>query len=256
MSLEHNQAVYSTVAFRSWSHRTRLIPEEKFLIEKYLDRNLKTVEAGTAGGRILFEMSALGFRSLFGFDYVPGFIEAARGKDRLSRIQFDVQDAVSLTYDDGSFDQIIYLQQILSMMESEPARLSALREAFRILKPGGTALLSFLSFEARSQSRIYAPYLMYLRLLRGLRGSTQRIQYQPWLKLGGKLNWAALVDQQPYVYWYRLQEIAEFLRATGFVLVGVGSSHQIERAALCESFQDFARQTIDGMVYVVAKKPA
>lgn len=256
MSLENNQAVFSTVAFRSWSHRTRLIPEEKFLIERYLDMNLRTVEAGTAGGRILFEMSALGFRSLYGFDYVPGFIEAARAKDGSSGIQFDVQDAVSLTYDDGFFDQILYLQQILCTIESEVARMSALREAYRILKPGGTALISFLSFEARKQSPLYSPYLMYLRLLRTLRRSSHPIQYQPWLKLGGKFNWAALADQQPFVYWYRLHEISEFLRAAGFALVAAGSSHQIERAALCESFEALNQQTIDGMVYVVAKKPS
>lgn len=256
MSLDNNQAVFSTVAFRSWSHRTRLIPEEKFLIEKYLDMNLRTVEAGTAGGRILFEMSALGFHSLHGFDYVPGFIEAARVKDRSNRIQFDVQDAISLTYDDGFFDQIIYLQQILCTIESEAGRMSALREAYRILKPGGTALISFLSFEARNQGRLYVPYLMYLRLLRTLRWSSRSIQYQPWLKLGGKFNWASLADQQPYVYWYRLQEISEFLRAAGFVLIGTGSSYQIERAALCESFDALSQQPIDGMVYVVAKKPS
>jgi ubiquinone/menaquinone biosynthesis C-methylase UbiE len=115
------------------------------------------MEAGTGVGRILFAMQDLGFSSLVGFDYIPDLIEQARKRDSARSIRFEVQDAISLNYEDASFDQIFYSQQILCLIEKESPRLSALREAYRILRPGGTALLSFLSFEAKEQKYFLCP---------------------------------------------------------------------------------------------------
>ena len=254
MSLIDNKEVFSTVSFRYWASRARLIPDEKFLIENYLDKRVKTVEAGTAGGRILFEMRSLGFTSLYGFDYVPALIEAARKKDSVGSIQFEVQDAISLNYEDASFDQIVYLQQIICLIEDEQARFKALSEAYRILRPGGTALFSFLSFEARRRSAAYMPYLVYLSLLRRLNGSKRAIQYLPWLRLGGKFNWHSLLDSRPYVYWYRLEEIGRLLHEVGFQIVAIGSTHQIKQGLMHNSYQALLNEPIEGMLYVVGKK--
>jgi SAM-dependent methyltransferase len=231
-----------------------LLPEERFLVETYLDKRVKTVEAGTAGGRILFGMRSLGFSRLYGFDYVPGLIQAARDKDTVGSIGFDVQDAVSLTYDSASFRQIVYLQQILCTIENDESRLNAVREAYRILEPGGTALFSFLSFEARSKSVIYCPFLLYLRGLRKLSRSARRIQYLPWLRLGGTLNWGALLDRAPYVYWYRVEEIGKLLEASGFRILAAGSERQIQENSMCPSYETLQKQPIDGMIYFVCKK--
>lgn len=45
-----NKELYTTVAFKEWVYRENLLPEERYLIETYLDLDRKTVEAGTAGG--------------------------------------------------------------------------------------------------------------------------------------------------------------------------------------------------------------
>jgi ubiquinone/menaquinone biosynthesis C-methylase UbiE len=63
----------------------------------------KTVEAGTAGGRILREMKDLGFQELYGYDYVPEFIEQAKQRDASQSISFEVQDATDLTYENSRF---------------------------------------------------------------------------------------------------------------------------------------------------------
>ena len=54
--MKNNKAIYSTVEFDSWAFREGLIDTERFLIEQYLDKEGKTLEAGTGGGRILLEM--------------------------------------------------------------------------------------------------------------------------------------------------------------------------------------------------------
>jgi SAM-dependent methyltransferase len=249
-----NKRIFSTVEFDSWAQRKRLRHEEKFLIETFLDKQGRTLEAGTGGGKILFEMKALGFTSLCGFDYVGELIEQARKKDHTNSIRFEVQDAVSLSYEEGSFDQIVYLQQILCVIEEPESRLKALREAYRILKPGGIALFSFLCFDVRGKGPMYQPYLLYLRLLRKLRRSNRPIQCLPWLKLGGKLNLSALLDSPPHNYWYRLRELDTLFSGVGFQTVAVGSSYQIRQRAMQNSFKELEAEAIQGMLYVVAKK--
>lgn len=249
-----NKSLFDTVAFHWTAIRKNLIPEEKFLFDRYLNKLGRTVEAGTGGGRIPFELRALGFESLYGFDYVPRLIEAAKKKDTMSSIHFDVQDAVSLDYEDDFFDQIVYLQQIICTLVDEDSRFAALREAYRILKPQGTALFSFLSFEARRRSVLYLPYLIWLKGFRAVTRSTRPLQHLPWLKLGGRFNLHSLIDRGPYVYWYKLDEAVRDLESLGFRIVAVGSSRQLCAGRIFDSYAAMVGAPLDGMLYIVAKK--
>lgn len=132
-----NKQVYSTVEFDSWANRGGLIRSERYLIEKFLEPDHATLEAGTSGGRILLELQGLGFTKLTGYDYVPEFIERARARDSSGKIDYAVMDARRTQYPDNHFEQIIYLQQIISFIETSEGREQSIREAFRILKPGG-----------------------------------------------------------------------------------------------------------------------
>ena len=242
------------VEFTTWLDLQTLFPEEIYLIQKYLQPNLKTVEAGTNGGRILLRMQEMGFTNLAGFDYVPELIEQAIDRDPQRQIDFQVQDAIGLSYPDNSFDQIIYLQQITCVIESAADRFKAIQEAYRILATGGTGLFSFLSFESRSAGFIYASFLTYIRTLRKLRGDNRSIQNLPWLKLGGKFNPRSLVDRHPYTYWYRVSEIYEILQSVGFEIVGIGTNPQISADDLKATDRQLLAEQISGMLYVVVKK--
>jgi ubiquinone/menaquinone biosynthesis C-methylase UbiE len=248
-----NKEIYCTVEFDAWVNRKNLNRAEKYLIKNYLDKKGRTLEAGTAGGKILLAMKELGFDSLTGFDYVPGFIESARRRDTSKTIRFDVADAVSLPYADSSFDQIIYLQQIICCIEDEPSRRNALQEAHRVLEPGGTALFSFLSFEVRRRSPAYMPFLAYLRLFRTVTRSNRTMQYIPWLRHGGRFHRGSLLDAGPCVYWYKLDEIYRALTSVGFTIVSMGSTAQIDEQKMV-SYEELQKGPIRGMIFVVAKK--
>ena len=158
----NNLALYDDVEFSTWVEITELFPEEKYIIDRYLDRDLSVVEAGTNGGRILFQMQKMGFSSLSGFDYIPKLIDVAIARDPHRSIKFEVGNAIDLAYADSSFDQIIYMQQMLCMIDEAADRLQALREAYRILKPGGTGIFSVLSFEGRCAKPLYSAFFAYL----------------------------------------------------------------------------------------------
>lgn len=52
MSIFNNKEVYSTVEFDCWVYKKGLDFPEQYLIENYLHKQAKILEAGTAGGRI------------------------------------------------------------------------------------------------------------------------------------------------------------------------------------------------------------
>lgn len=252
--LADNKQVYSTVEFDSWANRGGLIRSERVLIEKYLDPDRDTLEAGTSGGRILLELQRRGFRKLSGFDYVPEFIERAKQRDLSGQINYSVMDAAKTEYPDEKFEQIIYLQQIISCIETSERRSHAVRDAFRILKPGGTALFSFLCLESRQSESLYKTIMAWFRVLRTIRGSKRSIQYLPWLKHDGKFNWPAILDKGPYVYWYKAMEAEELLVRAGFQVITVGTDEQAEKESMCESVKSLHGQTMRGHIYFVCKK--
>ncbi len=255
MSIESNKDVFTKAEFDRWADREHLDGAERMLIERFLQRGPRTIEAGTGGGRILLAMHDMGYRNLTGFDFVPEFIERARTRDRSGEIRFEVQDATQLPYADGSFEQGIWLQQILSLIPTHAGRQKAAREAYRVLTPGAPALFSFMSFEARSSGRGYAAFLGYLRVLRGLTGSDRPIQLIPWMRLRDRFNWASLLDRGPYVYWFRAAEAYNFLRDAGFEVLGIGCSIQMMERELFHASPDaFQRDPIRGALYLACRR--
>jgi SAM-dependent methyltransferase len=254
--LAKNINLYSNngLEFSTWLEAQELFPSEKYLIQKYLDLDLKTVEAGTNGGRILFKMQEMGFTDLAGFDYVPELIDRAIERDPEHRIDFQVQNAIDLAYPDCSFDRIVYLQQIICLIDDREDRLKALHESYRILKPGGIGLFSALNFDARSSQAIYSSYFSYLTTLRKLRRDDLSIQNLPWLKLGGKFNFNALLDRSPYTYWYRVTEFYELLQSVGFEILALGSDAQIDADRLKSTDLELLNEKNAGMLYVVVRK--
>lgn len=254
-NIRTNKDIYQGEEFSRWSHREGLIQEEEYLINHYCEKHLRTLEAGTAGGRILLEMNRNGFTDLHGYDFVPELIDVAIRRDTSNQIEFAVDDAISLHYDDASFDQILYLAQIISFIESPDDRLKAIKEAYRVLRPGGTALFSFLLYETRNSNLLLVPLMIYLRLLRKVRGSQRPLRALPWLRLNGKPNLHALLDKAPYNYWFRLKEAKDLLESNGFQVIALGTSHQLRNDTICDSYEELTRLPLRGMLYIACRKP-
>jgi SAM-dependent methyltransferase len=244
------------VEFEKWANIEDINPEEKYIVEKYFDRDPQKsiVEAGTGGGRILLEMYEMGFRNLTGFDYVPEMIDVANHRKGELDITFDVEDATNLSYPDASFDQAFYSQQILSLMPDGGGRLSAFQEASRIVKPGGLLVFALLCFDARMQKNIYLPYLSYLKLFRKLTGSKQDSQYIPWLIHHGKFNWPALVDRGDRTYWYKIDEIYQVCEHIDLEVISLGTRVQVQQGKMCGSKAEILAEKMEGAMYVICRK--
>lgn len=240
--------------FGGWAWGEALLPDERVLLEAYLSPGKRTLEAGCGGGRILLELARWGFEDLHGFDFVPEFIEVAKQRDPKHRIDYAVGNACSLSYPSESFDQVIYLQQILCFIESPTLREKAVSEAFRILKPGGVACVSFLCFEGRWRSLLWRGLVGALLVRRKLFGPERPTQLLPWLRKRGRPNFGVLLDRPPYGYWFKAQEAVDLLTRAGFKLLACSTTSRVAQGVCFASVQELLREPLGNMLYVVATK--
>jgi SAM-dependent methyltransferase len=246
--------IFSGPEFKHWVEEEGLYAPEEFLLGQYFHSDRITVEGGMGGGRILRALAQRGFKDLSGFDYVPGLIREARLRDRSQKSAFSVQDARKLSYPDGSFEQLIYVGQVLCFISDAEGRQKAVAEAYRILRPGGLAVFSFLCLESRLQSALYRALIGYLGCFRTLARRQRSQQQMPWLWVANRFNISALLDRPPFAYWYRFEEAANLLLRQQFRILGIGTRTQTDQQRLCESMEEFRRSPRGGMLYIVCQK--
>jgi ubiquinone/menaquinone biosynthesis C-methylase UbiE len=228
-----NASVYNNEELPLWAYKEGLDAEEDYLISKYIPaakKESKIVEAGCGSARILLEMHKKGYKNLYGFDLADRLMEY--GKKRAMQYNCDMQlskqSAVSLNYPPDYFDFVIYLQQILSFVETDEGRKKAISECYRILKKDGLGLLSFLWWDGRAYNIPIAILNSLASLLRkGDINCFKKFRYLPWLRWGGKTNLKWLIEDQPHTYWFKADEAVSSLTAAGFTIVEVTSTRTL-----------------------------
>ena len=219
-----NKDLYSDQLFSVWSSKEDLLPIEKYFLEKYLvNKKGKVVEAGTGGGRIIFEIEKLGFTNLEAFDYVESMISFCNVKKRHlnSSINFKNADATKLIpdYSEKEFDYLIYLQQVLCFLDKDLLP-KALNEAYRVGKQDSIYIYSFLNWNSKFYNPILSIMVNFFRILRGEKTNKYEL---PWLILNEKINWKFLNKNQPQNIWFKKNSILDILKKNGFSLIEVKS---------------------------------
>ncbi len=99
-------------------------------------KSVELLDLGCGTGRFSIPMAArLGY-SVTGADNSDEMLEKARNKEGGNRVKWSVQNAAHLSYPNASFD-VVFTSHLLHHLD-EP--LDAIRECYRVLRPGGVIL--------------------------------------------------------------------------------------------------------------------
>ncbi len=136
-----NRAVYNEPAVAAHYARLEYLSAcEQMLFETYLRRGMKILDIGVGGGRTTPCLAALASHYI-GIDYAPAMISACR--EKFPDLEFRVGHADDLQeFDPGSFDAVVLAFNSLDYVIPDSARAKALAEFHRVLKPGGTLIVS------------------------------------------------------------------------------------------------------------------
>jgi tRNA (uracil-5-)-methyltransferase TRM9 len=133
----------------NFHHHTRFRAELEILARRWRGGRLLNVGCGHGADFIPFKDSF----ELHGIDFSPGMLHqaeryAAKYGFTASLVEADARD---LPYDDASFDWAV-AAATYHHLETEDDRLRALRELYRVLRPGGEA---FITVWNRRQPRFW-----------------------------------------------------------------------------------------------------
>ncbi len=253
-----NRWIFEVADFDEWannqSETPSLRPEEAYLVARFFDKDTATLDAGTGGGRVALALRNAGYTDLHAFDFVPRSIEQARGRDPRGAIQFDVMDATDLRYAANTFGQLIYPSAMISSIEGTAQRQKAIQEAQRVLRPGGLAIMTALSFETAHRSKVHATFIVYLKMLRFMRRSNLPPNDLPWLRVKRRMNWSAFGGSRSAPALVHDHGIRA--GASAIWIVDRGSRHPVADWAQPPLlvFDEFADEPITEMVYAVCRK--
>jgi SAM-dependent methyltransferase len=229
--------------------RTKIYPAEERFLGDWLDPTAVTLEGGTGSGRLSAHLSSVGFSGLVGFDIDEGVL--GRAGKVLPEVSLVVQDARTLAFREGAFDQIFYLQQLLCFISPGVDRTRAVTEAARVTADGGIGLFSFLLPEAREGRLGRRLFLAWIGMLRRITGSTRPKHEVPWMRIAGRINLWALVDRPPYLRWFDPAEVVELFVDSGWTITSIGSSVQVLSDQMALHPAQLVGRPLDGGLFCV-----
>src|SRR5215472_5507285 len=129
----------------SWSDHSVILMEIGKILE-YLEDGDRVLDIGCANGYSTAQFAAQRNVTITGVDYVPEMIEHAnarlQGSPQLQgRVTFRAGDITALDEPSAAYDKVVVIRVVINLGAWEN-QAAALRECARVLKPGGTLLLS------------------------------------------------------------------------------------------------------------------
>ena len=122
------------------TRRIGLWASEELVFRKcFQDQKTEILELGCGVGRISFSLWMLGYGNLTASDVSSKMVKRALSiqKERSSEINFLQSDATQLSFDNNSFDGVIFGFNGLMQIPHRANRKKAMQECFRVLRPNG-----------------------------------------------------------------------------------------------------------------------
>jgi len=120
------------------------------LIKHLSKKSEKILDLACGYGRLTIPLAKAGY-NIVGIDLAPNLIREARihAKKQNLKIRFDVGSMIKLPYKPISFDKIFCLWYSFDHLLTRHEQVKALNEIYRVLTPGGFALLEISNAERK-----------------------------------------------------------------------------------------------------------
>jgi SAM-dependent methyltransferase len=102
------------------------------------------IDVGCGSGRLAIQLAPLSSLRYIGTDIVPELLEQARKIAKREDWRFEVTDGLEIPCEDGVADFVCFFSVFTHISHEDCFRY--LREAKRVLRPGGRIVFSFLEF--------------------------------------------------------------------------------------------------------------
>jgi SAM-dependent methyltransferase len=126
-------------AMEDYASARGLTPAEQTLLQRHVPMGSDVLDMGVGTGRTVPGLLRRA-RHYVGIDYAPMMIE--RGRELFPDVDLRVASAADLSdFPDASFDVVLFIANGLDSMSPE-LHAACLRESHRVLRPGGSFLIS------------------------------------------------------------------------------------------------------------------
>lgn len=185
----------------------------KLLMGRHLQtQGLVIADVGGGTGHYAAWLSDLGHRVTL-IDPVPKHIEQAKRKAKRVANPFNclLGEARNLPFDTASMDAVV-LHGPLYHLQQQKDRLLALKEAYRVLKPGGAVLGFAITHAASAVAALHSSMIHQPQVFSMCRSELLTGQHEPLEGVPGML---------PRAYFHRPGLLVEEFEAAGFATTGL-----------------------------------
>jgi SAM-dependent methyltransferase len=187
--------------------RTRALiwPETKYLLDKYFFAGDRVLDLGCGNGRYFSYFSQKG-TFYCGVDISENLVKIA--KEVYPGADFRVADALNLPFSDNYFDKIATIA-VLHHMPSEDLRMQFLKEAKRVLRPGGKVFLTVWNF------REFKEFFLIFKSIFSKILKLSKLDFGDFLE-----PWAQKTER--YYHYFTKKELIGLAQKTGFKIKEIG----------------------------------
>lgn len=196
---------------------------EKKVIKHYFKQKSSILDIGCGTGRTTISLIKAGYK-VTAIDIVPAMIKNAKKiaiKKKL-KIRYQVGDATNLQFPNKSFDNVLFSFNGWEQIPGKRKREKALKEIFRILKPGGYFI--FTTHNRQCNWNWVKQWVKYYILGKILKKRIQEIDY-------GDVFWERISKDgkksTQFTHVSSIREVKKILKRVGFKIFNIQSATKL-----------------------------